>query len=108
MTLASDAKELANEFVSDANSAAIMTSLSTYLTARDETQTAFAARAGLTDSTLSRVLKGKSPPSPDVVERVREATAGEVTANDLYDAWRRARSGAGASAEAASAGGEAG
>jgi transcriptional regulator with XRE-family HTH domain len=68
-----------------------MPSLPTYLTERNEAQTAFAARAGLSDATLSRVLKGKIPPSADVVEKVRLATQGEVTANDLYDAWRAAR-----------------
>lgn len=81
-----------------------MASLPNYLSSRAETQTAFAARAGLTDSTLSRVLTGKSPPSPDVVERVRVATDGEVTPNDLFEAWRLARDDAAATSAAERAG----
>lgn len=70
----------------------IMTTLSDYLASRNETQTAFAQRAGLTDATLSRVMSGKTPPSPDVVEKVHAASEGAVTANDLFEAWRLARS----------------
>jgi transcriptional regulator with XRE-family HTH domain len=66
-----------------------MTTLPAYLTRRGESQTAFAARSGLTDSTLSRVLSGKISPSAEVVEKVRWATEGAVTADDLYGAWRR-------------------
>lgn len=65
--------------------------LSAYLDARDETQAAFAKRAGLTDSTLSRVMSGAIAPSETVIEAIRTATAGEVTANDLFDARREAR-----------------
>jgi transcriptional regulator with XRE-family HTH domain len=68
-----------------------MSRLSDYLDQRNEAQNAFAARAGLSDATLSRVLKGKIPPSPDVVEKVHAATDGAVTANDLFEAWRAAR-----------------
>jgi transcriptional regulator with XRE-family HTH domain len=64
-----------------------------YLANRGETQKAFAARSGLTDSTLSRVLSGKIAPSPEVVEKVHQATDGAVTANDLYEGWRLARGG---------------
>jgi transcriptional regulator with XRE-family HTH domain len=81
-----------------------MPSLTDYLAAQDETQTAFAARAGLTDSTLSRLLKGRNPPSPEVVERVHVATDGQVTANDLFDAWRTARNGAEGATSTVSAG----
>src|SRR6266851_3693823 len=66
-----------------------MTTLPAYLARRGESQTAFAARSGLSDSTLSRVLSGKISPSAEVVEKVGWATEGAVTANDLYEAWRR-------------------
>jgi transcriptional regulator with XRE-family HTH domain len=79
-----------------------MPNLTDYLANRDETQTAFSQRAGLTDATLSRVLNGKTPPSPDVVEKVHAATDGAVTANDLFEAWRLARRG-GPAASAAGA-----
>jgi len=78
-----------------------MTSLTDYLAARNESQTAFSARAGLSDATLSRVLRDKIPPSSDVVEKVHAATDGEVTANDLYAAWRSARDASGAAEAAA-------
>ena len=65
-----------------------MTTLPAYLARRGESQTAFAARSGLSDSTLSRVLSGKISPSAEVVEKVRWATDGAVTADDLYAAWR--------------------
>lgn len=68
-----------------------MMTLAAYLEAEAETQTAFAARAGLSDSTLSRVLAGKTPPSADVIERIHTATKGRVTANDLFATWRDAR-----------------
>lgn len=68
-----------------------MPNLTDYLDTKTETQSAFAARAGLSNSTLSRLLKGRIPPSPEVVEKVRAATEGEVTANDLYESWRAAR-----------------
>jgi transcriptional regulator with XRE-family HTH domain len=78
-----------------------MPSLTDYLATRKEAQTDFCTRAGLSDATLSRVLRGKIPPSPDVVEKVHQATDGEVTANDLFDAWRTARSSTPAAPEAA-------
>lgn len=80
-----------------------MSDLSSYLTSRGETQRAFARRAGLDDSTLSRVLAGRIAPSPAVVERIHQATEGEVTANDLYEVWRRARGDSAADAASASA-----
>jgi transcriptional regulator with XRE-family HTH domain len=69
-----------------------MPSLTDYLSAENETQTAFARRAGLSDSTLSRVLAGKTPPTAALVEKVREATGGQVTEAELFAAWRAARS----------------
>src|SRR5260370_17173286 len=66
-----------------------MTTLPAYLTRRGESQTAFAARSGLTDSTLSRVLSGKISPSAEVVEKVRWATEGPVPPDDLSRASRR-------------------
>ncbi|WP_425065092.1 helix-turn-helix domain-containing protein [Reyranella sp.] len=68
-----------------------MTSLPEYLKAQNETQTAFAGRSGLSDSTLSRVLAGKIPPSHDVIQRVYVATEGRVDESDLYAAWRAAQ-----------------
>lgn len=72
-----------------------MTRLADHLASRNETQTAFAARAGLSDATLSRVIAGKIPPSTDVIEKVYAATEGEVTANDLFGTWRAAKAGNG-------------
>ena len=45
----------------------------------------FAARTGLHVSTVSRIAAGKNPPSPELVQRIREATRGEVTPNDLFE-----------------------
>jgi transcriptional regulator with XRE-family HTH domain len=80
-----------------------MVRLPEYLAHRNETQTAFASRAGLSNGTLSRVLTGKIAPSPDVVEKVHAATDGQVTANDLYEAWRAVRGGESAASAGASA-----
>ena len=72
-----------------------MTSLTDYLIARNETQTAFAGRSGLTDATLSRILSGKGTPSAVVVEKIRLATRGAVTPNDVFETWRQAQKSAG-------------
>lgn len=68
-----------------------MSSLATYLTKSGETQAAFAERAGLSPSVLSRILTGKRAPTADVVEKVEKASDGKVTPNDLFDAYREAR-----------------
>lgn len=61
--------------------------LSEYLAVNSLTMTEFAARVGVTRPAVSYWLSGKTRPRAAVAARIREVTAGEVTADDLQAAW---------------------
>lgn len=48
--------------------------------------TAFAERAGLSQSQVTRLRSGKSKPSFEAIEAVRAASDGAVTPNDWFQA----------------------
>lgn len=54
-----------------------------YLLLNDETASAFAERAGLSQSQVSRILNGVSMPSWNTISLISIATDGSVTANDF-------------------------
>lgn len=58
--------------------------LETYLTEKKLTAAAFGEVAGLSQSQVSRIMRGKSWPSREAVDAIFKATAGKVTAHDLY------------------------
>lgn len=58
-----------------------------------ETETsdeALAARLDVDRSTISRIRRGKRMPSPEMMQRIRQATSGAVTANDFVHSDERA------------------
>ena len=59
--------------------------LEQYLAKRKETDAAFGKRAGLSQSQISRLRRGKSNPSLDAIKRIAEATGGKVK----FDDWTR-------------------
>jgi transcriptional regulator with XRE-family HTH domain len=59
--------------------------LAEYLSETGLTQSAFAARVGITQAYVSRILAGVyESVSQDVVRRIYDATEGEVTPNDIF------------------------
>lgn len=56
--------------------------LAEYICCAGERPAAFARRAGLAKSTISRLLRGQCRPSWEVVAKIHEVTDGFVTAND--------------------------
>lgn len=57
--------------------------LETYLKDNSLTDEAFASIVGVSQSQISRIKRGKSWPTRDLVNRIAEVTSGAVTANDL-------------------------
>jgi transcriptional regulator with XRE-family HTH domain len=60
--------------------------LERYLTEKKLTAAAFGKLAGLSQSQVSRIIRGKSWPSREAVDAIFKATSGKVTAHDLYQA----------------------
>lgn len=60
--------------------------LSEYLTKKNETDAAFAARVSMSQSQISRLRRGRSKPSWEATSAISAATKGAVTAND----WAKA------------------
>ena len=58
--------------------------LETYLKDK-QTDAAFAAEIGCSQSQINRLRRGEAFPSPEMVEKIHTATAGQVTASDWYD-----------------------
>lgn len=57
-----------------------------YLTETEETDAAFGARAGLSQSQISRLRRGVSQPSFDAIKKIAVASGGKVPA----EAWMNA------------------
>ncbi len=62
-----------------------MNTLDGYLTDREMTNAAFGRLVGASESTISRIRHGTAP-SFSLARRIKVATAGEVTADDLMAA----------------------
>jgi transcriptional regulator with XRE-family HTH domain len=60
--------------------------LKTYLQNNKITETAFAARLGVSQVTINRYVLGKRFPSPDMIRRIAVETRGKVKVADWY-AW---------------------
>lgn len=58
--------------------------LSDYLSQHGITQLAFAARLGVTSSTISRICRGETTPEAKLVAAIARETGGEVLPNDLF------------------------
>jgi hypothetical protein len=68
--------------------------LDAYLRARreaGESAHAFALRAKLTDAAVSRYRLGVRHPEPDAMQKIIDASGGEVTANDFFVMQRTSR-----------------
>lgn len=59
--------------------------LKSHLSASGESVAVFASRVGVDVKTLYRYLSGERFPTPENLRRIREATAGAVTADDFVD-----------------------
>lgn len=59
--------------------------LSEYLTQNSLSIAAFAARLGVNKSAVSRWATGARLPRRDMMNRINDATEGEVTANDFFE-----------------------
>jgi transcriptional regulator with XRE-family HTH domain len=66
--------------------------LETYLKKNGMTDASFAAQVSLSQSQVSRIKRGISWPTRDVLERITMATGGTVTANDFLSAAPAKRS----------------
>ena len=55
-----------------------MNDLKRYLSNNDETQEQFAERVGVKQATISRILRGKAQPSPELAIKIQDATQGKV------------------------------
>ncbi len=60
--------------------------LETYLKKHDKTHEAFASEISVSAASVSRYVAGGRIPTLDIMERIRTATRGAVTANDFYHA----------------------
>jgi transcriptional regulator with XRE-family HTH domain len=58
--------------------------LADYLSTHRITQSAFAGRVGVTTSTISRLCRGQTPPSKDLISAIVRETGGAVLPNDLF------------------------
>lgn len=63
--------------------------LSQYLSKTGQTDAAFATEVGLSQSQVSRLRRGKSMPSWNVVPLIEKATDGAVTAADFTPSAKR-------------------
>lgn len=57
--------------------------LDDYLKSTDQTEDAFAKRIGVSQPAVHRYRTGRIP-TPDVMQKIVEATAGSVTPNDFF------------------------
>lgn len=57
--------------------------LAEFLKRNGETATAFAERAGISQPYVSRLVNRERFPRHDIIELIRQATDGKVTADDL-------------------------
>jgi len=60
--------------------------LKTYLEKERMTASEFAERIGVFPSTITRAVKGEAMPSPKLMKQIMDATAGEVSPNDWFEA----------------------
>jgi transcriptional regulator with XRE-family HTH domain len=60
-----------------------MQKLDSYLEANGLTASAFAARLGVSEATISRLRKGKQSPSWDLIQRIAAETSGQIEPNDF-------------------------
>lgn len=60
--------------------------LAEYLSDAEIKASAFAERIGVTRQTLWRYMSGERRPEWDVLERIAQATRGQVTPNDFLEA----------------------
>lgn len=60
--------------------------LETYLKKNGMTDAAFGERIGVSQSQVSRIRRGLSWPSKDVLTSIAEVTGNAVTANDIIEA----------------------
>jgi len=60
-----------------------MNALDLYLSKREITNADFGRIVGASESTISRVRRGKQTPSLDLIRRFRDATNGALSANDF-------------------------
>ena len=63
--------------------------LRAYLDQNGITPAEFAARVGSSESGVKKWLRGVRSPRHEMLERIREATAGAVTANDFHETRKR-------------------
>lgn len=68
--------------------------LEKYLSKNGLTQKDFAAKAGLAQSTISRLAMGRFNPSLELLSRIYDATGGAVRPNDFHKHLRRVSSAA--------------
>lgn len=66
--------------------------LTDYLRETRQTQMAFAARLGVSASTISRLCRGETAPEAGLVTKIVAATEGRVLPNDLFPAAMQAAS----------------
>ncbi len=64
--------------------------LSDWLQVRSLTDAAFAAVTGCGPTTVNRIRRGATMPEASLIARIVAATDGQVTANDLFDAYQAA------------------
>lgn len=64
--------------------------LKDWMTAHTRTLEQLAPEVGCNMSNLSKIVRGLVWVSGDVAENIRRATNGQVTPEDLHDAWREA------------------
>ncbi|MFG1376130.1 helix-turn-helix domain-containing protein [Xanthobacter autotrophicus] len=58
--------------------------IATWLSQNDVSEAEFAVRIGVTRQSIWRYRSGERVPRPGVIARIREATGGQVTANDFF------------------------
>lgn len=59
--------------------------LRTYLKLNSLSERAFSQQIGVASTTINRLVRGKTKPSFALIQRIFEATQGDVTPNDLFD-----------------------
>lgn len=59
--------------------------LKKFLKQKKLTQKQFSKRVGITSSAINQYCSGRRKPLPNIMERIIDATSGEVTPNDFYN-----------------------
>jgi len=57
--------------------------ISTYLKHKNMSANQLAIKSGVPQPTVSRILNGKSRPSPETAQKIEQATGGAVTLREL-------------------------